>query len=123
MSASESADHCTDWTRNGKSNSTTADRAKNPIFGFRLTPLFWRQRRAGFSIPSSRGSRGLAALVEVAVNAGRLKIVEVVCPALGARHRMVNVPCTPLSWLTVIFPGQLPLTKVAVAARAAVNPI
>jgi hypothetical protein len=40
MSTSESADHRTDWSRNGKSNSASTNRAKNPIIGFRLTPSF-----------------------------------------------------------------------------------
>lgn len=44
-------------------------------------------------------------------------------PSFGARHGMVNVPRSPLAFLSVVFPGQLRMAKVTVAARLAVNPI
>lgn len=121
MSTSERPNRCSDWPGHGEANHATAYRAQQGIFGFGLVSLFNRQWGTSFSVPAARGAGGRGALVEVARDAGGFEVVEMVCPSLGTRHGMFNVPRPSLASLPVIFPRQLRMAKVAVTARLAVN--
>jgi len=121
MSASECPNCCANWSSNGEANHATAYCAQECIFRFGLLSLFNRHRGASFSIPPARRAGGHGTLVEVARDAGGFEVVEMVCPSLGTRHGMFNVPRPSLASPPVIFPRQLRMAKVAVAARLAVN--
>ena len=121
MSDSKCANRCANWSSNGEANHATAYRAQQGIFGFGLISLFNRQWGTSFSVPAARGAGGRSALVKVARDAGGFEVVEMVCPSLGTRHGMFNVPRPSLASPPVIFPRQLRMAKVAVAARLAVN--
>jgi hypothetical protein len=121
MSNCERSDGCAYWSSHREANHASAHCTQERLLRFGLLSLLDRHRGASFSIPPARRAGGLSAFVEIAQNAGRLEVVEVIRPAFGARHRMFNVPRPSLAVLAVIFTRQLRVTNVAVATRLAVN--
>lgn len=82
-------------------------------------------RKRGFppAIPATSGASAHGRFLEVAVDAGGIEVVPMVCAASCPWPRMLHVPRPSLAVQAVVFERQLLAADVAVSRRSIVNPI